>query len=374
MSYAKGLEGVVAARSAISTVDGEKGFLSYRGIDINELARDACFEEVVFLLWEGRLPRREELESLSRRLAGAAALPEPVVAALGALPKSTNPMVALRTGMSMLAAFDPTADRDALDLAANRDKAVRILAQTGAVAAAFERVRGGAAAVPARPDLSFAANFLLQFTGRTPGASVARVFDRCLVLHAEHELNASTFAARVTVATLSDLHSGIVSAIGTLKGPLHGGANTDVMRMLEAVGEPAKVPGYLEAAFQEKRKIPGFGHRVYKTTDPRAAHLKDYSRTLAEQTGDGRWYAMSIDIERIVTEKKKLPPNVDFYSASTYFMLGIPPDQYTAIFAVSRSAGWIAHMLEQLADNRLIRPRAEYVGPTDRHYVPVDQR
>jgi citrate synthase len=368
----KGLEGVLAATSSICSVDGLEGKLTYRGIDIRILAEKSTFEEVVYFLWHGRLPTRAELDALSAQLKSCRELPPPVLAALRAWPKTANPMDVLRTAVSMLSLYD----KDAADTSreASTRIAARLTAQIPTIVAAFHRLRSGLEPLAPDPSLKHAANFLYMLNGERPSPTAERVFDICLILHADHELNASTFAARVTVATLSDMYSGVVSAIGTLKGPLHGGANTAVMNMLLKIGDLDKVEAYIKEMLANKQRIPGFGHRVYKTWDPRAMWLRQIGEELSESTGNTKWYQMSRRAEEIVWREKQLYPNLDFYSASVYYMLGIPPDLFTPIFAISRIAGWTAHILEQLADNRLIRPRADYVGPVDQPYIPIDQR
>jgi len=374
-SVKAGLEDVVAGTSAICYLDGARGVLAYQGHDIHDLAREATFEETCHLLWHGRLPTRAELGDLQTALAAARRLPEPVLRLLRSLPPAPG-MDTLRTLASALAHDDPDAD-DRSPQASYR-KAVRLTGQIASLVATSGRLAAGGGAIEPDPALGHAANFLYLLTGERPGALAARAFDIALILHADHELNASTFAARVCAATLSDIHSAVVAAIGTLKGPLHGGANADVMRLLLEIGEDAsgeRVDDAIRAKLAKKEKIPGFGHRVYRTEDPRATHLRKMSRELGEKAGHRGWYEMSRRIEERVKAEKKLNPNVDFYSASVYYTLGIPIDLYTPIFAVSRIAGWTAHILEQYADNRLIRPRAEYIGPPyPQPYVPLDQR
>ena len=370
-----GLEDIVATTSAICYLDGERGVLAYCGHDIHDLARHATFEEVCFLLWHRRLPTRRELGDLQTQLASARALPEPVLRLLRQIPP-VDGMDALRTGVSALAHFDP----DATDQSpqATYRKAVRLTAQVGSLVATYGRMAVGGGPLAPDPALGTAANFLYMLTGTRPDAVAARAFDIALILHADHELNASTFAARVTAATLSDIHSTIVSAVGTLKGPLHGGANAEVMRMLLEIGEdagPDRAEAHVRSMLGRKEKVPGFGHRVYRTEDPRATHLRRMSKELGERVGRTRWFEMSERIEAVVVREKKLNPNVDFYSASTYYTLGIPIDLFTPIFAVSRVSGWTAHVLEQYENNRLIRPRAEYTGPTyPQRWLPLDQR
>jgi citrate synthase len=370
-----GLEDVVAASSAICYLDGERGVLAYYGHDIHDLAKGASFEEVCYLLWHGRLPNRAELGDLQSQLAAARPLSEPVLRFMRQVPSSDG-MDALRTLTSVLGHFDP----DAVDFSqqANYRKAVRLTAQLASIVATYGRLQAGGAMIQPYPALGHAANFLYMLTGTRPSALATRAFDVALVLHADHELNASTFAARVAAATLTDLHSAIVGAIGALKGPLHGGANADVMRMLIDIGPdapPERVDEAIRSKLARKIKIPGFGHRVYRTEDPRATHLRRMSEELGKRVGNTRWFEMSRRIEQLVTSEKKLYPNVDFYSASTYYTLGIPIDLFTPIFAVSRISGWTAHCLEQYSNNRLIRPRTEYIGPPyPQRFVPLDQR
>jgi len=370
-----GLEDTVATSSAICYLDGDHGVLAYCGYDIHDLAEKATFEEVCFLLWHRRLPTRAELGDLQSQLAAGRTLPEPILRLMRALPGGDG-MDLLRTLTSALGHYDP----DAADHSpqANYRKAVRLTSQIASIVATMGRVAAGGGPIAPDPVLGHAANFLYMLTGERPGGLATRAFDVALVLHADHELNASTFAARVAAATLTDIHSTIVAAIGTLKGPLHGGANADVMRLLLEIGPSApleKAEDVVRAKLARKEKIPGFGHRVYHTEDPRATHLRQMSRDLGQRAGQPIWYEMSQRIEALVKAEKKLNPNVDFYSASTYYALGIPIDLFTPIFAVSRVAGWTAHVLEQYANNRLIRPRAEYIGPDyPQRYVPLDSR
>jgi citrate synthase len=370
-----GLEDTVATSSAICYLDGERGVLAYCGYDIHDLARHATFEEVCFLLWHRRLPTRAELGDLQSQLAASRALPEPVLRLLRGLPAG-NGMDLLRTLTSALAHYDVDAASQSPE--ANYRKAVRLTAQIGSLVATMGRVAGGGGPIEPDPVLGHAANFLYMLTGERPGGLETRAFDVALILHADHELNASTFAARVAAATLTDIHSAIVGAIGALKGPLHGGANTDVMKMLLEIGPTAgldKAEEVVRAKLARKEKIPGFGHRVYHTEDPRATHLRQMSRDLGQRKGQPIWFDMSQRIEAVVKGEKKLNANVDFYSASTYHALGIDADLFTPIFAVSRISGWTAHVLEQYSNNRLIRPRAEYIGPEyPQRYVPVEAR
>ena len=370
-----GLEDTVATTSAICYLDGDRGVLAYCGYDIHDLARAATFEEVCYLLWHRRLPTRAELGDLQSQLATARPLPEPILRLMRSLPPG-NGMDLLRTLTSALSHYDPDAADNSP--AANYRKAIRLTAQIGSLVATMGRVAGGGGPIEPDPVLGHAANFLYMLTGHRPGGLETRAFDVALILHADHELNASTFAARVAAATLTDIHSAIVAAIGTLKGPLHGGANADVMRMLLEIGPEAgvdKAVDVVRAKLARKDKIPGFGHRVYHTEDPRATHLRQMSRDLGQRTGQPIWFEMSERIEAFVKSEKKLNANVDFYSASTYHSLGIDIDLFTPIFAVSRISGWTAHVLEQYANNRLIRPRAESIGPEyPQRYVPVESR
>jgi citrate synthase len=370
-----GLEDVVAASSGICYLDGDRGVLAYCGYDIHDLARGASFEEVCYLLWHGRLPDRAALGDLQSQLAAARPLPEAILRLMRQLPASDG-MDMLRTITSALGQYDPDAADNSQP--AQYRKAVRLTAQIGSIVATCGRLQAGGGPIQPDPALGHAANFLYMLTGNRPSALATRAFDIALVLHADHELNASTFAARVAAATLTDLHSAIVAAIGTLKGPLHGGANADVMRLLIEIGEdatPERIDDAIRSRLARKLKIPGFGHRVYRTEDPRATHLRRMSKELGERAGNTRWFQMSQRIEQTVKSEKKLNPNVDFYSASTYYTLGIPIDLFTPIFAVSRVSGWTAHCLEQYANNRLIRPRTDYIGPQyPQTFLPLEQR
>jgi citrate synthase len=370
-----GLEDVTAASSAICYLDGDRGVLAYCGYDIHDLARSATFEEVCFLLWHRRLPTRAELGDLQSQMAAARPLPEPVARLMRSLPP-VDGMDAARTITSALAHYDTEAGDTTA--ASQYRKAVRVTAQIGTVVATWGRLKAGGGAITPDPVMGHAANFLYMLTGERPDAAAVRAFDVALILHADHELNASTFAARVAAATLTDMYSAVVAAIGALKGPLHGGANAEVMKMLLDLGESAsadRIEDTIRAKLARKEKIPGFGHRVYRTEDPRATHLRQMSRDLGRRAGVPAWFDMSERIEVVVKSEKKLNANVDFYSASTYYTLGIPVDLYTPIFAVSRMSGWTAHVLEQYANNRLIRPRADYTGPTyPQRFIPLDQR
>ncbi|CAM4117597.1 citrate synthase [Paenibacillus alkaliterrae] len=370
MTATKGLEGIVAAASSISSIID--GVLTYRGIDIDDLAANATFEEVAYLLWYGKLPNRSELDGLQKQLDQFAAVPQGVLDQIKLYPKDTNSMAALRTAVSSLALYDASAND--MSLEANQLKAIKLQAQLPTVIAAYARIREGKEPVAPKQGVSIAYNFLYMLTGNEPAEVAVKALDQALVLHADHELNASTFAARVTVATLSDIYSGVTSAIGALKGPLHGGANEAVMVMLEEIGSAANVESFINNALANKHKIMGFGHRVYKNGDPRAKHLQKMSRELGKLTGNMELYEMSVKIEELVTGQKGLKPNVDFYSASVYTTLEIPRDLFTPIFAISRVSGWSAHILEQYQDNRLIRPRADYVGPVNAKYIPIEQR
>jgi citrate synthase len=370
-----GLDEVVAASSGICYLDGQRGVLAYRGYDIHDLAQRASFEETCFLLWHGRLPNRAELGDLRSELAAARPLPDPILRLMRTLPAGDG-MDALRTLTSAIAHYEVQPGGTAAQ--ARERTAVRLTAQVASLVATWGRVSAGGGPISPDPALGHAANFLYMLTGRRPDAAETRAFDIALVLHADHELNASTFAGRVTAATLSDLYSAVVAAIGALKGPLHGGANADVMRMLLEIGPEStdeRVEEQIRAKLARKEKIPGFGHRVYRTEDPRATHLRRMSEEIGKRAGNTRWFEMSRRIEALVKGEKRLYANVDFYSASTYYMLGIPIDLFTPIFAVSRISGWTAHFLEQYANNRLIRPRAEYVGPEyPQRVVPLEER
>jgi citrate synthase len=370
----KGLEGIVATNSTICYIDGDRGVLAYRGIDIHELAEHSDFEETCYLLWFGRLPSAAELTDFRRRLAQERHLHPAILDFLRSVPRNALPMDVLRTAVSALAFYDPENTKNDHD--ANINKAIRLTSQIAMIVASYDRIRKGKNLVDAAPSLSHSANLLLQLNGTKPSATAERALDIALILHADHELNASTFAARVVAATLSDMHSAVTAAIGALKGPLHGGANEAVFRILETVArEKADPIAYVRNLLAQKKKIPGFGHRVYHTEDPRATHLRVMSRDLGKASGQPQWYEMSEKIEAFVKTEKRLNANVDFYSASTYHTLGIDEDLFTPVFAVSRIGGWAAHVIEQLDDNRLIRPRAEYLGPEyPQRYVPVDQR
>jgi citrate synthase len=370
----KGLEGVVATNSSICYIDGDRGILSYRGIDIHELADHSNFEEVCYLLWYGRLPKRSELQELRQRLAEERKIDPAIFDLLRSAPRQAKPMDVLRTAVSALSYYDP--DEKSNEHNANVAKAIRLTSQIAIIVAAYDRLRKGKPVVEPDRSLSHSANFLLMLNGKRPAPTEERALDIALILHADHELNASTFAARITAGTLSDMHSAITSAIGALKGPLHGGANEAAFRLLSAIDAAGADPvEHVKGMLAQKKKIPGFGHRVYHTEDPRATHLRVMSRELGKSGGEAKWFDMSSKIEEFVKATKKLNANVDFYSASTYHMMGIDVDLFTPVFVVSRISGWAAHVIEQLDDNRLIRPRAEYTGPEyPNPYVPIDQR
>jgi len=373
-SFKEGLEDVVVSTSEICFIDGREGRLLYRGYDVDDLVQHSSFEEVVYLLWHGALPNRKELEAQKKALSATASrrLHPKLVAMLRQLPRKTTPMEVLRTGVSALSSFDPDADDNSRE--ATVRKAVRLTAQMPTLVAAWERLRRGRAPVAPNPRLNLAANFLYMLSGKKPTDLAARTFDVALILHADHEFNASTFAARVTAATLSDIHSAIVSGIGALKGPLHGGANEQVMRMVEQIRTPDRAEAWIKKALADKARVMGFGHRVYRVEDPRAKHLRRLATELGRQTGHTEYVEILNTVARVVTEEKKIYPNVDLYSGAAYAAMGIPTDQFTPIFAISRVAGWSAHVLEQHAHNRLIRPRAEYTGPPRQTYVPLDRR
>ena len=371
----KGLEGVMVAESALSYIDGDAGKLVYRGYTIEDLAREASYEEVLYLLWHGELPTAAELETFSDAMAQKRAVDEDVLDTVARLAEAEeNPMAALRTATSMLS-VDDTDDSEPGDRAADLERGQRITAKMPTIVAAYKRIRDGEKPVDPREDLSHAANFLYMLNGEAPDDTLAEVFDMALVLHADHGINASTFAAMVTASTMSDIYSSVTSAIGTLKGGLHGGANQNVMEMLEEVDASEKPAiEWVDDALANGRRVPGFGHRVYNVKDPRAKILGEKSQALGEAAGDLKWYSMSQAIEEYIAENKGLAPNVDFYSASTYYQMGIPIDLFTPIFAMSRAGGWIAHVLEYQEENRLIRPRARYTGPMDLEFTPADQR
>ena len=356
----------------MSDVIGDKGQLIYQGYDIHDLAAHSTFEEVIFLLWNQRLPTKSELEELKQALSSAYDIPAEIIELMKRIPRTADPIDVLRTTVSALEFYDPTS-RD-ISRAASVKTAIKLTAQFPTLVATAERIRKGLEPVKPDPQLNIAGNFLYMLNGSTPSEADARMFDVSLVLHADHELNASTFAARVVAGTLADMYGSITAAIAALSGPLHGGANTAVMKTLLEIGEVANVESFIKKALGEKRKIMGFGHAVYRTEDPRATHLRRFSQQMGERTGDMKWYEMSRKVEEVMMREKGLYPNVDFYSASTYYMMGIPLDLYTPIFAISRISGWAGHVLEQYADNKLIRPRAEYVGARGARYVPIGER
>lgn len=372
-NFAAGLEDVVANTSEICYVYGKEGRLIYRGYDIHDLVNgQATFEEVIYLLWHGSLPSKTELEAFTAEIANQRTLTPEVLSFLKTVRKDASPMEVLRTAVSYAGLYD--ADNGDESHEANVRKATRLVAQVPTMVATYERLSQGKDPIEPKSSLGMAASFLYLLNGEEPSEFTRNAFNTALILHADHELNASTFSARVTAATLSDMYSAITSAVGTLKGPLHGGANEQVMRMLLDIDDASKAGAYIEQALDEKRKIMGFGHRVYRTEDPRATHLRQLSQQAGELAGETKWFEMSQTIERIVMEKKGLNPNVDFYSASMYYSLGLPVHLFTPIFACSRISGWTAHVLEQFSNNRLIRPRAEYVGETNRTYVPLSER
>lgn len=370
----RGLEGVIANTTRLSDVIGDKGQLIYAGYDINELAGKVSYEEVIFLLWNNRLPNREELTSCANTLRSLRRLPDAVVDFIKSAPKNALPMDVMRTAVSMLGVYDPDMHREATT-EINRQRARSITAKIGVIAAYFHRARKNLPLPPIREDLGEAAHFLYLMCGEVPTKEAADTLDLAFVLHADHGTNASTFSARVTISTLTDIYSAITSAIGTLKGPLHGGANEGVIHMLQKIGELENVDAYIEDQLAQKKKIMGIGHRVYKTLDPRAPHLRNMAVKLSDKLGEPKWIKMSERIAALMKEKKNLNANVDFYSATVYYSLGIPTDLFTPVFAVARTSGWCAHILEQLEDNRLFRPLSEYVGEAaGKKVVPVDQR
>jgi citrate synthase len=373
-SFKEGLEDVVVSTSEICFIDGREGRLLYRGYDVDDLVEHSSFEEVVYLLWHGALPSRKDLAAHVKALSATAnrRLPPKLMAMLRALPRKTTPMEVLRTGVSALSAFDPDAADNSRE--ATVRKAVRLTAQMPTLVAAWERLRRGKAPVAPNPRLDLAANFLYMMSGKKPSDLAAKTFDVALILHADHEFNASTFAARVTAATLSDLHSAITSGIGALKGPLHGGANEQVMLMVEKIKSPEKAEAWIRKALADKARVMGFGHRVYRVEDPRAKHLRRLATELGQQAGNTAYVRILDTVARVVSEEKKIYPNVDLFSGAAYAVMGIPTDQFTPIFALSRVAGWAAHVLEQHAHNRLIRPRAEYTGQSRQTYIPLDRR
>lgn len=369
---AAGLRGVVAAQSSIGDVNGEKGILIYQGYDIHDLAEHSTFEEIVFLLWNGRLPQARELEDLIRQFQTNYRVPDEVLEMMETFPKDASPMDVLRTTVSALGFYDK--DGHSTERAAAVKTAIKLTAQLPTLVAAWERIRTGKELIAPDNSLSIAENFLYMMRGERAEADEARMFDVALILHADHELNASTFTTRVIAGTLADIYGAVTGGIAALAGPLHGGANTNVMKMLKEIGSEENIDSWLDKALEEKRKIMGIGHAVYKTEDPRATWLRKFSRQMGEKKGDLKWFNMSQKIEKAMLEKKGMHPNVDFYSASTYYLMDIPLDQYTPIFAVSRISGWTGHILEQYGNNKLIRPRAEYIGARDLKYTPIEER
>ena len=369
-----GLEDAVVSTSEICFIDGHKGRLLYRGFDVDDLDAQSTFEETVYLLWHGHLPSKKELDAHVKALSATAnrRLPPKLIAMLRQFPRKTTPMEILRTGVSALSAFDPDADDNSRE--ATLRKSMRLTAQMPTLVAAWERIRRGRPLVTPNPKLNLAANFLFMLTGKKPTPLAAKTFDLALILHADHEFNASTFAARVTAATLSDVHSAVVSGIGALKGPLHGGANEQVMLMVDKIKDPAKAEGWIKKAIADKARLMGFGHRVYRVEDPRAKHLRRLATELGEQVDDLSSVEILNTVARAVTAEKHIYPNVDLYSGAAYRAMGISTDQFTPIFAMSRVAGWTAHVLEQHGNNRLIRPRSEYIGATEARYVPLSER
>ncbi len=369
---AAGLRGVVAAQSAIGDVNGEEGILIYQGYNIHDLAEHATFEEVIYLLWNGRLPSQIELEEFSSEIRMNYEAPSAVIEMMKQFPRDADPMDALRTAVSALDFYDKEGhgtDREPAHAAA-----IKLTAQIGMIAAAWDRIRNGKEVIQPDKSLGIADNFLYMLRGERADAEESRMFDVCLILHADHELNASTFTTRVVAGTLADMYGAVTAGIAALAGPLHGGANTNVMKMLIEIDDPAKIDSWVDDALEHKKKIMGIGHAVYKTQDPRATWLRKYSRRMAEKKGETKWFEMSQRIEQLMHEKKGMFPNVDFYSASTYYLMGIALDMYTPIFAVSRVSGWTGHILEQYGHNKLIRPRAEYIGKRDQKYVPIGER
>ena len=369
---AAGLRGVVAAQSSIGDVNGEEGILIYQGYDIHDLAEHSTFEEVIFLLWNGRLPKEDELADLSSQIRANYKVPGEIIAGMKYMPKDADPMDVLRTCVSALDFYDK--DAHGTDAESAHKAAVKITGQIGTIVAAWERIRNGKDPVNPDPSLGIAENFLHMLRGERADADEARMFDIALILHADHELNASTFTTRVVAGTLADMYGAVTAGIAALAGPLHGGANTAVMKMLTEIGDMSKVDAWVDDALEHKKKIMGIGHAVYKTEDPRATWLRKFSKQMADKKGEQKWYDMSQRIEQLMHEKKGMFPNVDFYSASTYFLMGIPLDLFTPIFAVSRISGWTGHILEQYANNKLIRPRAEYIGQRGLKYTPIAER
>ncbi|CAN5854729.1 citrate synthase [soil metagenome] len=369
---AAGLRGVVAAQSTIGDVNGEEGILIYQGYNIHDLAENSTFEEVVYLIWNGKLPSESELEKLESEFQANYNIPAPILEMLKTFPTDANPMDVLRTAVSALDFYDR--DGHGTDRENAMKAATKLTAQMPTIVAAWDRIRNGKDVIAPDKSLSIAENFLYMLRGEKPEVDEARMFDICLILHADHELNASTFTTRVVSGTLADVYGAVTAGIAALAGPLHGGANTKVMESLIQIGNVENVESWLDIKLENKEKVMGIGHAVYKTEDPRATWLRKFSKQLGEKKGETKWYEMSEKLENLMQEKKGMYPNVDFYSASTYYLMGIPLDLYTPIFAISRISGWTGHILEQYGDNKLIRPRAEYVGPRDLKYTPIEDR
>jgi citrate synthase len=369
---AAGLRGVVAAQSKIGDVNGEEGILIYQGYNIHDLAENSTFEEVIYLLWNARLPKSDELEDLKRQFQANYEAPPEIIEMMKTFPKDADPMDVLRTSVSALDFYDK--DGHGTDRENAMKAAIKLTAQMPTIVAAWERIRNGKDIVAPDKSLSIAENFLYMLRGERAESDEARMFDICLILHADHELNASTFTTRVVSGTLADVYGAVTAGIAALAGPLHGGANTKVMESLLKIGEVENVESWLDKKLENKEKVMGIGHAVYKTEDPRATWLRKFSKQLGEKKGEPKWYEMSEKLEKLMHEKKGMFPNVDFYSASVYYLMGIPLDLYTPIFAISRISGWTGHILEQYADNKLIRPRAEYIGERDLKYASIDER
>ncbi len=370
--FVKGLEGVVASQTALSLVDGENSKLSYRGVPIGELAQNSSYEDSIYLLWHGKFPAVSELENFKKRLAKEREVPKEIIDKLKSLPKKAHPMAVLRTSASMLALFDPISEK--IDVESTKLHAYRLTAAMPTLVAAFYRIREGKEPIAPDPKLSHAANFLFMMHGKAPAQEMERALDAYLILLADHGLNASTFSARVTASTQSDTYSAITSAIGTLKGDLHGSANQRAMEMILDIGDPSKAESYVKNLLANKQKVMGFGHRIYKHEDPRATVFRGIAQKLCEKAGEFKWMEISNRVEKVMWEEKKIPCNVDFFSASVLYILGFPVDFFTTVFAVSRVAGWTAHVIEQRQDNRLIRPAAEYTGPKEQQFVPMEKR
>jgi citrate synthase len=371
-AFVKGLDGVVAVQTVLSSIDGQRGILTYRGINIHELAENASYEEVVYLLWYGKLPTRRELADLEARLAANRPIPTQIVNILRQTPTNGIPMVVLRNAVSALAMFDPEAED--LSPEATRRKAERLTAQMGTVMAAYHRIRQGLEPIDPDPKLSHTQNLLYMLTGDQPDPVSVKALDLYQVLLADHGMNASTFTARVVASTQADLHSSVAAALGALKGPLHGGAAEATMRTVLEIGQVENADAFVDNVFKTKRKIMGIGHRIYKNGDPRVVHLQKWSRLMGEKNGALKWYEILLEVEKAVLKYRQLYPNVDFFSSTMLYYIGIPVDMFTPMFAASRISGWSAHVIEQYADNVLIRPQSEFIGPADQHYVPIDER